>query len=321
MKYQLIGATKIKVSRLSLGTWSLGGATKKNTSYGYISKKRSLNILDKAFDMGINLFDTSPTYGDSQKLIGQCFKRNREKIIICSKIGVEKKTFKKDFSKKTLDNQLKHILKSINSDYIDILYLYNPEINNNEYLKGYEFLYSLREKGIIRNFGISLKSPSDLFFFEKKISIPLIQCNFNLLDLRLLETNLLSIIKSKNIGVIARTILNFGFFTESFIKEKKIFKKYDHRKLWKKDQIDKWKDGVHLIKKCSKDKIENIAIKFINSFNFISSSLIGVQNIQELKKNLAENNLKKLNNSQLSQIKDINKKNYFISGVRPNNLI
>ena len=47
MKYRKFANTNTKISRLSLGTWSLGGATPGNTSYGNISKKIAKNDYSK----------------------------------------------------------------------------------------------------------------------------------------------------------------------------------------------------------------------------------------------------------------------------------
>ena len=106
MKYRKFANTNTKISRLSLGTWSLGGATPGNTSYGNISKKIAKNIIAKAFDLGVNLFDTSPTYGFSQKILGEYFKKKRDKIIFSSKVGLENYHEKKNFSKKFLNMQI-----------------------------------------------------------------------------------------------------------------------------------------------------------------------------------------------------------------------
>ena len=125
MKYRKIGNTKIKISRLSLGTWTLGGKTPGKTSYGYISKKAAKNIIAEAYNLGINYFDTSPTYGFSQEILGDYFKKKREKVFLSSKVGIENYYKKKNFSKKFINKQIFKILKELNTDYIDFIKLYN----------------------------------------------------------------------------------------------------------------------------------------------------------------------------------------------------
>lgn len=326
MKYRKFANTNTKISRLSLGTWSLGGATPGNTSYGNISKKIAKNIIAKAFDLGVNLFDTSPTYGFSQKILGEYFKKKRDKIIFSSKVGLENYHEKKNFSKKFLNMQIYKILKELRTDYIDFIKLYNPDPLDENLLDGYDELKRLQEKGLIKNIGASLQSPLDLLKFNKNIKLDVIQCNFNLLDTRIINNKILNFAKSKNIGIIVRTIYSFGFFTEDFLKNKKFrlkLKKNDHRKRWSKIQINNWIKGLTEIKKniVEKDKIENIATRFVNSFDFISSSLIGVQNLNELKNNLNNQNFLSLRKKSINKIVNINKKNIFIDNKTPKRII
>ena len=61
MKYSLLGKTDIKVSNYCLGTMTFGEQT---------NEKDSHLQMDKAYDAGINFFDTSDTYGDGRSIAG-----------------------------------------------------------------------------------------------------------------------------------------------------------------------------------------------------------------------------------------------------------
>ena len=69
MKFNILGNTGIKISRLGLGTWSLGGKTPGKTSYGNISKKKSLDIISKSFDLGINFLIPHLPMGLAKKFL------------------------------------------------------------------------------------------------------------------------------------------------------------------------------------------------------------------------------------------------------------
>ena len=58
MKFRLLGKTGLKCSIIGFGCWGLGGV-----AYGPINEKTSINAVEKAFDLGINFFDTSDLYG------------------------------------------------------------------------------------------------------------------------------------------------------------------------------------------------------------------------------------------------------------------
>lgn len=326
MKFNILGNTGIKISRLGLGTWSLGGKTPGKTSYGNISKKKSLDIISKSFDLGINFFDTSPAYGFSEEILGNCFKNRRDKVILCSKVGMDRYKSKKNFSPKFIKFQVHKILKNLKSDYIDFIKMYNPDPNDKILVDGYGELLNLKKRGFIKHIGVSLQSPSDLIKFDKKIKFEIVQCNFNLLDLRVLEKNFLNKIKKDRIGLVARTIYCFGVFTEKFIKlntlKKKLYSKNDHRNRWSKQQINKWIEGVREIKLSLQEKrnTENLATRFVNSYKFISTSLIGVQSEQELKNNINKDNFIPLSRNKLKKIKLINKKNFFLNRLSPNRI-
>lgn len=329
MKFKKVGSTGLNISTLSLGTWSLGGVTEGKTSYGKISKNKSLNIISRANDLGVNFYDTSPTYGFSQKLLGTYFKKKRDKVIFCSKVGLNSYSKKKNFSKKFITKQLKDILSDLKTDYIDFIKLYCPDPKDKNLQEGYEALIKLKKKGLIRHIGISLNSPTDLLKFNKNFKFDVVQCNFNLLDLRIFDEKLLNHIKKEKIGIIARTIHCFGVFTEEFLKRKTFFKikskipVNDHRSRWGAEQLNSWLEGAKIIKKQlgNNRNIEDIALKFSNSFDFISSSLIGVQSLDQLNSNLKNNNLSILSKKNIKDIVNINKREFFINDKAPKRTI
>ena len=329
MKFRKVGSTGLNVSALSLGTWSLGGITKGKTSYGKISENKSINIISRANDLGVNFYDTSPTYGFSQKLLGAYFKKKRDKVIFCSKVGLNSYSKKKNFSKIFIKRQLKNILSDLNTDYIDFIKLYCPDPKDKNIEEGYETLTKLKKEGLIRHIGVSLNSPADLLKFNKNFKFEIAQCNFNLLDLRILDKKLLNHIKKNKIGIVARTIHCFGVFTEEFLKKKTFSNKNykmtinDHRNRWGIEQLNSWSEGVKTIKNQlgNDQNIEDIALKFSNSFDFVSSSLVGVQSVEQLNSNLKDNNLSTLKEESIKNIIKINKKEFFIKKNAPRRLI
>ena len=59
-----------------------------------------------------------------------------------------------------------------------------------------------------------------------------IQCNFNMLDHRLIKSNLLKLINKDRTDLYTRTVLNFGIFTEKFLNSNYSFSMNDHRNKW-----------------------------------------------------------------------------------------
>ena len=85
---------------------------------------------------------------------------------------------------------------------------------------------------------MSLKSPLDLLLCNNIYqNLDIIEVNFNLLDLRVLDSRIQKVINENDIHVVTRTPFAFGFLTEE-IDENFHFHDSDHRKRWSSDQIE-----------------------------------------------------------------------------------
>ncbi len=105
MKYRILGRTGIKISEIGLGTWEAPNA----------------NVLSYALDRGINYIDTAPEYknGEEERMVGKAVKGKRDKAVIASKIFTTHTSTKKETIRFIED-----ILKRMQTDYIDILMIY-----------------------------------------------------------------------------------------------------------------------------------------------------------------------------------------------------
>ncbi len=85
MQYTTLGRTGLKVSRICLGTMNFGTVTDEKTSFA---------IMDRALELGINLFDTADFYGDplghgrTEEIVGRWLKADghRDKVVLATKL-------------------------------------------------------------------------------------------------------------------------------------------------------------------------------------------------------------------------------------------
>ena len=280
MKYFRLG--KLRLSKICLGTWSLGGNKKNNFSYGNMNEKQTHKILDYAYQKGINFYDTANVYGDAEKRLGKFFKYERKKIFIATKVGCTSFNKKLDFSFTTVNTQLKNSIRNLGNNYLDLVQLYNPNPSDKKVHRIFKFLDKMKNYGLIKFIGVSLKSPEDYLKIRKFYNFDTVQCNFNILDHRALNQGIIKTIKSDGAKLFFRTVLNFGIFTNEFLKKKHInFRKDDHRARWDKNQIILWKKYAKRINSKINQPIENISYKFSNSFN-PESTIIGATKLRHI---------------------------------------
>ncbi|KAJ5786754.1 uncharacterized protein N7503_011966 [Penicillium pulvis] len=145
MQYRRLGNSGLKVSRLILGCMTYGNPNWEGSPW-VLDEEQSLPLLKKAFDMGINTFDTANTYsnGQSETILGNALRKYsipRSKVVIMTKIYYP--VLEDDPNSRPnpaindghLVNQMglsrKHIfdavegsLQRLNTDYIDVLQLH-----------------------------------------------------------------------------------------------------------------------------------------------------------------------------------------------------
>lgn len=164
LPHRLFGSTDIKVSPLGLGTVKLG--RNKNVKYPnnftIPNNREASDLLSLAYNLGINLIDTAPAYGNSEQRLGELLRGQRNKWVICSKVGEDYhngvSTF--NFSAKHTRFSIERSLSRLNTDHIEIVLVHSNGsdldiIHNEEVL---DELYRLKKKGLIGAFGMSTKS-------------------------------------------------------------------------------------------------------------------------------------------------------------------
>ena len=139
MEYIRLGKTDLLVSSTSFGALPIQ-RTEKN---------EAMRILHKAYDAGINFYDTARFYSDSESKLGEAFSDRREKVIIATKSMAA--------TKDIFLAELEQSLQNLKTDYVDIMQLHNPGKlpdldDENSSLAGMEEAF---RKGMIRFKGIT----------------------------------------------------------------------------------------------------------------------------------------------------------------------
>lgn len=149
MDYQYLGKSALQVSRLCLGAMMFGGATDEATS------KR---IIDKAYDQGINFIDTADVYNgrNSELIVGRAIEKTRDEWVVATKFGYGGGRNPNGLgqSRKWIYQTVETSLKTMNTDYIDILYFHRA-IAGLPLEESVRAVGELIRQGKVRYYGVS----------------------------------------------------------------------------------------------------------------------------------------------------------------------
>jgi L-galactose dehydrogenase len=123
MQFRPLGRTGLRVSALSLGGVAFGDM------YGSLPIGEADRCVHRALELGVNLIDTSPYYGQtrSETILGEILTVGlRDTIILCSKAG-RNGLADFDFTPAAMERSVDASLKRLRTDYLDILIAHDIE--------------------------------------------------------------------------------------------------------------------------------------------------------------------------------------------------
>ncbi|THD82579.1 MAG: aldo/keto reductase [Phenylobacterium sp.] len=156
MKYRKLGASDLEVSTISLGSW---------LTYGVgVEGDQSKACVDRAFDLGINFFDTANVYGRgaAETVLGEALSgRKRDGYILATKVWGQMSDSDRGLSRAQIEKQLDASLKRLRVDFVDLYqcHRYDPDTPLEETM---EALSAAVRSGKVRYIGFSEWSPQQI---------------------------------------------------------------------------------------------------------------------------------------------------------------
>jgi len=157
--YELVplGKTKIKVSRVGLGTGMRGGGRQSN--HTRMGKEKFDALAKGCYERGIRLFDAADLYGTHPFLAGALKKMRRKDYVISSKIWFRRGGIPEP-ERPSPDIVVERFLKELNTDYIDLVLFHCVTSGQwpEELGAQMDILAKLKKKGLVRAHGVSCHS-------------------------------------------------------------------------------------------------------------------------------------------------------------------
>jgi aryl-alcohol dehydrogenase-like predicted oxidoreductase len=127
MEYRTLGRSGLKVSVLTMGTFTFGGSG----PFGMVGKQgvpEARRLVDLCIDNGVNVFDTANMYssGLSEEILGEVLDGRRDQVLVTSKARMKIGPGPNDegVSRFHLIRECERSLKRLRTDYIDIYYMH-----------------------------------------------------------------------------------------------------------------------------------------------------------------------------------------------------
>lgn len=225
MDYKILGNTDLNVSRLCLGTMTMGWTS---------SKEDSFAVMDYAVENGINFFDTADVYsfwaagnpgGVAETWIGEWLKdrATRDRVIIATKArgkmwdGPDGE----GLSRRHLMRAVEDSLRRLQVETIDLYQSHWPDNDTpvEEIMRAFE---AMIQQGKVRYIGCSNHSPAEL---QEALDVSAqldvaryesLQPHYNLVHRQEYEAELMGLCKRENLGVIPYSPLEGGFLTGKY---------------------------------------------------------------------------------------------------------
>lgn len=296
MNYRKFGNTDLIVSEIGFGAWGIGGPSMAGSTpigWGKTNDEESLRALQKAYEQGINFYDTADFYGlgHSEELIAKIISPKKD-TIIATKVGhrlSSDNSIYLDYSKDYIIKACDESLRRLNRSYIDYYQLHSARLEHLENGECIEAMQILSSQGKIRYWGISLNTfnpfPEFDFFMKNKIG------NGFQLVLNIINQRALPLLKAANkngYGIIARMPLQFGLLTGKFSKSVK-FQPDDHRSFRLTENIlEKTMD--YLYELWARPQFSNydkttLSLSFILAYKEISTVIPGMKTVEQVLSN------------------------------------
>lgn len=215
MEYRAFGRTGLDVSAIGYGCWEIGGG------YGHFDENEVVAAVQRALDLGINLFDTAEGYGygQSERLLGKALGARRKEAIVVTKFGIYRPEgeWQRDSCRETALAAIDRSLKALGTDYVDVYLIHWPD-RETPLEESMGALEEIVQAGKARFVGVSNFTPDQIETCMATRRVDIAQYGYHMFDRRL-EREIFPTIAEHGIGLMTYGSLAHGLLAGAFTPE------------------------------------------------------------------------------------------------------
>ncbi len=314
MQYRAFGRTGWNVSAVSFGAWAIGA------DWGAVEDQDSLAALNRAIDLGVNLFDTADVYGDgrSEQLLAQLKRDRKQQFHIITKAGRRLNPHvASGYNRQNLTAFVERSLKYLNTEALDLLQLHCPPTEVYYMPETFDVLDDLVKAGKLRYYGVSVEKVEEAIKAIEYPNVQSVQIIFNMFRQRPADL-FFELAKERQVAILARVPLSSGMLTGKFTKNTK-FSPDDHRHFNRAGEsfdVGETFSGVdYALSLQAVEMLEAIkpkgmsmaqfALRWILMFDAVSCAIPGAKRIRQVEENTAATDQPPLSDETMRAVKDI----------------
>ena len=258
--------------KLVLGTAQIGLNYGIANKMGKPDKVKAFELLETALECGINYFDTSPVYGDSEKIIGDFLKGHVNRFVpplIVTKLPKRSSNVEIHYYVKSQINESRC---NLGIESIDFYLIHDPEDLYNKAILN--CLFSCKEDGLIKEIGASVYTLEEADIAINN-GLRILQVPVNVFDQRFLNQEFLNKCKEYKVVLMARSVFLQGLFFYE-LKPLPAFLK----------PVRGYLETLQSICSIEGYTVHELALNFVYSIPDINHVIIGVDSLHQLKNNV-----------------------------------
>ncbi len=281
MNYRTLGKTGLNVSELSMGGLFIASFA--------TARDEARRAVHRALELGINYFDTAPTYGDSEQVLGDALAGVTQPYLLSTKLGGRPQPFNPQ-DKGALRRSVEESLRNLRRDHLDILMIHEPDrpgqydwFTDRDRFHGpvCELLDELKAEGIIRFTGLGGTTAYELphIIATGRYDVVLTAFNYSLLWQEA-AIEVIPAAKKQGMGIIIGSPLQQGALARRYDDE------VNHGARWlSKSRREQFRRLYALLDEIGMP-LPELALRFVISNPAISTVLMGARSVAEVEANV-----------------------------------
>ena len=252
-------------SQLGIGTAQFGNAYGINNKRGKIPEKEAQDILQYAWGKGISLFDTSPLYGESHKVIGDFVRTTRLSPKIITKLSRNNDVVEDFVASCCEECSLSKLYALLIHDFS--VFRENPEL--------FSRILDIKNKGYISKAGFSLYYPQEVdYLISQEIPFDIIQVPYSIFDQRF--SRVFDLLKERGIEIHARSVFLQGL----------IFKPLSELEI-EFAQLVAPLESLHNLSREHQIPFASFFLNFVLASKYVDTVILGIDSILQLQENIS----------------------------------